>query len=146
VVSFVIINKLSIYVYRLHGKLVATYESASTRRFRLGRVDCIRAATMEALEWAKAMNQSAVTETGILGTKKIYYTVTDVIIIYWNAAVPGVICMSIYVGRWEVVKEGVVGNGDKDREEISSGDITKYQTSYKYNRSNIAYTIQIKGR
>jgi len=37
---------------------------------------------MEALEWAKAMNQSAVTETGILGTKKIYYTVTDVIIIY----------------------------------------------------------------
>lgn len=68
-------------VVRLHGKLVATYESASTRRFRLGRVDCIRAATMEALEWAKAMNQSAVTETGILGSKKIYYTVTDVIII-----------------------------------------------------------------
>ncbi|XP_015365440.1 PREDICTED: choline O-acetyltransferase [Diuraphis noxia] len=62
---------------KLHGKLVATYESASTRRFRLGRVDCIRAATVEALEWAKAMNQSAVTETGILGTKKIYYTVTD---------------------------------------------------------------------
>lgn len=65
-------------MFRLHGKLVATYESASTRRFRLGRVDCIRAATTEALEWAKAMNQSAVTETGILGTKKIYYTVTDV--------------------------------------------------------------------
>jgi len=64
---------------RLHGKLVATYESASTRRFRLGRVDCIRAATMETLEWAKAMNQSAVAETGILGTKKIYYTVNDVI-------------------------------------------------------------------
>ncbi|XP_025203705.1 choline O-acetyltransferase isoform X1 [Melanaphis sacchari] len=63
--------------HKLHGKLVATYESASTRRFRLGRVDCIRAATVEALEWAKAMNQSAVTETGILGTKKIYYTVTD---------------------------------------------------------------------
>ncbi|VVC41984.1 Hypothetical protein CINCED_3A025026 [Cinara cedri] len=63
--------------HKLHGKLVATYESASTRRFRLGRVDCIRAATTEALEWAKAMNQSAVTETSILGTKKIFYTVTD---------------------------------------------------------------------
>lgn len=60
--------------------MVTTYESASTRRFRLGRVDCIRAATMEALEWAKAMNQSAVNETGSCGTKKIYYTVTDVII------------------------------------------------------------------
>ncbi|XP_050423974.1 choline O-acetyltransferase [Adelges cooleyi] len=63
--------------HKLHGKLVATYESASTRRFRLGRVDNIRAATVEALEWAKAMNQSAVTESGILGTKKIYYTVTE---------------------------------------------------------------------
>ncbi|XP_050534663.1 choline O-acetyltransferase [Daktulosphaira vitifoliae] len=63
--------------HKLHGKLVATYESASTRRFRLGRVDCIRAATVEALEWAKAMNQSAVTESGILGTKKIYYTATE---------------------------------------------------------------------
>ena len=32
---------------RLTGSLVATYESASTRRFRLGRVDCIRAAHPE---------------------------------------------------------------------------------------------------
>lgn len=60
---------------------MATYESASTRRFRLGRVDCIRAATIETLEWAKAMNQSAATETGVLGAKKIYYTVTDVMTI-----------------------------------------------------------------
>ena len=34
-------------MYRLTGGLVATYESASTRRFRLGRVDCIRAAHPE---------------------------------------------------------------------------------------------------
>ncbi|XP_035891449.1 choline O-acetyltransferase-like isoform X3 [Anopheles stephensi] len=43
--------------YKLYGQLVSTYESASTRRFLLGRVDCIRSASMEALEWAKAMCQ-----------------------------------------------------------------------------------------
>ncbi|XP_046865290.1 choline O-acetyltransferase [Drosophila willistoni] len=43
--------------YKLYGHLVATYESASTRRFLHGRVDCIRAASMEALEWSKAMCQ-----------------------------------------------------------------------------------------
>lgn len=34
-------------VFRLNGSLVPTYESASTRRFRFGRVDCIRAAHPE---------------------------------------------------------------------------------------------------
>ncbi|KAH8382699.1 hypothetical protein KR009_004867, partial [Drosophila setifemur] len=69
--------------FKLYGRLVATYESASTRRFLhvsasniatdslknmflklnischplQGRVDCIRAASTEALEWAKAMCQ-----------------------------------------------------------------------------------------
>ena len=42
---------------RLFGKPTATYESASTRRFQLGRVDCIRSATCEAWEWAAAMLQ-----------------------------------------------------------------------------------------
>jgi len=37
---------------------VATYESASTRRYKLGRVDCIRSTTMEALEWVKSMGKS----------------------------------------------------------------------------------------
>ncbi|VDK79446.1 unnamed protein product [Onchocerca ochengi] len=41
--------------YRLHGHLVSTYESASIRRFRYGRVDNIRAATPEALRWVQAM-------------------------------------------------------------------------------------------
>lgn len=72
---------------RVYGHLVATYESASTRRFlhvsaraqapnnlRLnflvwkligkhiffqGRVDCIRSASTEALNWVKAMCQGA---------------------------------------------------------------------------------------
>uniref|UniRef100_A0A1B0EZJ6 Choline O-acetyltransferase n=1 Tax=Phlebotomus papatasi TaxID=29031 RepID=A0A1B0EZJ6_PHLPP len=48
---------LQLAYYKLYGHLVSTYESASTRRFLLGRVDCIRSATTEALEWAKAMCQ-----------------------------------------------------------------------------------------
>uniref|UniRef100_A0A158Q3N7 Choline O-acetyltransferase n=1 Tax=Dracunculus medinensis TaxID=318479 RepID=A0A158Q3N7_DRAME len=41
--------------YKVHQHLVSTYESASIRRFRLGRVDNIRAATPEALQWVQAM-------------------------------------------------------------------------------------------
>ncbi|KAA3676418.1 choline O-acetyltransferase [Paragonimus westermani] len=41
--------------FKLHHYLVPTYESASTRRFALARVDNIRACSMPALEWCKAM-------------------------------------------------------------------------------------------
>jgi hypothetical protein len=44
------------YYNRLHGKLVATYESAATRRFQLGRVDNIRSASSASLAWVKAMD------------------------------------------------------------------------------------------
>ena len=43
------------FLIRIHNKLVSTYESASVRRFRLGRVDNIRANTPAALEWVRAM-------------------------------------------------------------------------------------------
>ncbi|CAC5389476.1 CHAT [Mytilus coruscus] len=46
---------LQLTFYKIHRKLVSTYESASTRRFRLGRVDNIRANSPAALEWVKAM-------------------------------------------------------------------------------------------
>lgn len=37
---------------------MATYESASIRRFNYGRVDVIRAATKEALAWTEAMTHN----------------------------------------------------------------------------------------
>ncbi|KAH7980554.1 hypothetical protein HPB49_017256 [Dermacentor silvarum] len=40
---------------KVHRKLVSTYESASLRKFYLGRVDNIRAATAQALAWVQAM-------------------------------------------------------------------------------------------
>uniref|UniRef100_A0A2K6F541 Choline O-acetyltransferase n=3 Tax=Propithecus coquereli TaxID=379532 RepID=A0A2K6F541_PROCO len=45
---------LQLAFYRLHGRLAPTYESASVRRFREGRVDNIRSATPEALAFARA--------------------------------------------------------------------------------------------
>ena len=47
---------LQLTMFRLTGGLAATYESASTRRFRLGRVDCIRSAHPEALTWCRSMS------------------------------------------------------------------------------------------
>lgn len=40
----------------MYNRVVSTYESASIRRFCFGRVDNIRSATPQALEWAKAMD------------------------------------------------------------------------------------------
>ena len=52
--------------YRIHGELCATYESASTRRFQSGRVDCIRASHPEALAWVKAIVDKDSQESGEL--------------------------------------------------------------------------------
>lgn len=41
--------------YKLHGQIVSTYESASLRQFRFGRVDNIRANTCEAFNWIQSM-------------------------------------------------------------------------------------------
>ncbi|XP_042611266.1 choline O-acetyltransferase-like [Cyprinus carpio] len=46
---------LQLAFYRCHRRLVFTYESASLRRFRQGRVDNIRSSTPEALAFVKAM-------------------------------------------------------------------------------------------
>ncbi|XP_046885550.1 choline O-acetyltransferase [Hypomesus transpacificus] len=46
---------LQLAYHRCYGRPVSTYESASIRRFRGGRVDNIRSATSEALVFVKAM-------------------------------------------------------------------------------------------
>ncbi|XP_069000145.1 choline O-acetyltransferase [Embiotoca jacksoni] len=46
---------LQLAYYRCHDRPVSTYESASIRRFKEGRVDNIRSATPEALAFVKAM-------------------------------------------------------------------------------------------
>uniref|UniRef100_A0AAY3ZUQ7 Choline O-acetyltransferase n=1 Tax=Denticeps clupeoides TaxID=299321 RepID=A0AAY3ZUQ7_9TELE len=51
---------LQLAFYRCNGRQVSTYESASIRRFRQGRVDNIRSATPEALAFARAMTDERV--------------------------------------------------------------------------------------
>ncbi|XP_050501870.1 choline O-acetyltransferase [Diabrotica virgifera virgifera] len=77
---------LQLTYYRLYGKLTATYESASVRRFRLGRVDCIRSASPEALAWVKAMSQPKEDDTS---NKKVTFHLVsdDKKILLWNEAV-----------------------------------------------------------
>jgi len=48
---------LQLTMHRLTGGIVPTYESASTRRYQLGRVDSIRASHPEASAWCQAMDR-----------------------------------------------------------------------------------------
>jgi len=57
---------LQLTYYKIYGHLVSTYESASLRRFRHGRVDNIRAATVHVLELAKTLYQENTGENSIL--------------------------------------------------------------------------------
>ncbi|XP_060527166.1 choline O-acetyltransferase-like isoform X1 [Cylas formicarius] len=79
---------LQLAYYKLYGKLAATYESASTRRFLLGRVDCIRSASPEALEWVKAMTQPR-DEADDIGNKKVTFHLVsdDKKMLLWDDAV-----------------------------------------------------------
>lgn len=43
-------------IIRMYGHLAATYESAATRLFLLGRTDTIRACSAETLSFCKAMS------------------------------------------------------------------------------------------
>ncbi|KAM4703635.1 choline O-acetyltransferase [Rhinophrynus dorsalis] len=61
---------LQLAFYRCHRKLVPTYESASIRRFQMGRVDNIRSSTAEALVFVKAMIDG---KTTIPDCKKMEY-------------------------------------------------------------------------
>ncbi|RCN36189.1 Choline/Carnitine O-acyltransferase [Ancylostoma caninum] len=56
--------------FKLHGYVVCTYETASLRRYRTGRVDNIRANTMEALEWVRAMTGESSEETKLTLVRK----------------------------------------------------------------------------
>lgn len=67
----------------MYGRLFCTYESASTRRFRYGRVDCIRSATEEAHAWAQTMCQAepAGESDNDIG-KKVTFNLHSVCVLY----------------------------------------------------------------
>lgn len=65
----------------MYGYLVTTYESASLRRFRNGRVDNIRSAHAAALAWAAAMctaETPPLNDAGDDGQKKVSFNLYGV--------------------------------------------------------------------
>ncbi|XP_021925561.1 choline O-acetyltransferase-like isoform X2 [Zootermopsis nevadensis] len=68
---------LQLAYFRLYHKLVATYESASTRRFLLGRVDCIRSAHNETLQWVMAMCHDESGTEDIQSGKRVTFSLYD---------------------------------------------------------------------
>ncbi|XP_011482737.1 choline O-acetyltransferase isoform X1 [Oryzias latipes] len=62
---------LQLAYYRCHGRMVSTYESASTRRFQKGRVDNIRSATPEALAFIRAMTDGKLNSSLLQNIEKM---------------------------------------------------------------------------
>lgn len=50
---------MALAYYKMKGVVAATYESAQTRKYKLGRTEVIRSATVEAVAWCKAMENPA---------------------------------------------------------------------------------------
>lgn len=46
---------MALAYYKMKGELAPVYESAQTRKYKLGRTEVIRSATEEALAWCKSM-------------------------------------------------------------------------------------------
>ncbi|KAA0718026.1 Choline O-acetyltransferase [Triplophysa tibetana] len=94
---------LQLTFYRCHRRLVATYESASIRRFQEGRVDNIRSATPEALAFVKAMTE----RSNITDVEKMekFRTAVTAQTNYTILAVKGMAIDNHLLGLREVSKE-----------------------------------------
>ncbi|XP_078055644.1 choline O-acetyltransferase [Mustelus asterias] len=95
---------LQLSFYRCHGRLVPTYESASTRRFHEGRVDNIRSATKEALDFVKAMIDGGVS---VSDSKKmeLLWAAIDAQTNYTILAITGMAIDNHLLGLREMAKE-----------------------------------------
>ncbi|KAM8924854.1 choline O-acetyltransferase [Pelodytes ibericus] len=82
---------LQLAFYKCHRRLVPTYESASIRRFQMGRVDNIRSSTAEALTFVKAMTDG---QTTISDAEKMQY-LRDAIMAQTNYTILAITGMAI---------------------------------------------------
>ena len=57
-------SAFQIAYYKIYGQYVATYESASTSAFKLGRTETVRPATMATKELAEYMNKKSSSANG----------------------------------------------------------------------------------
>ncbi|XP_059373403.1 choline O-acetyltransferase-like [Carassius carassius] len=94
---------LQLTFYRCHGCLVPTYESASIRRFREGRVDNIRSSTPEALAFVKAMANSS--KTTDVEKMNLLWTAIKAQTKYTILAINGMAIDNHLLGLREIAKE-----------------------------------------
>ncbi|XP_058478002.1 choline O-acetyltransferase-like [Solea solea] len=95
---------LQLAFFKCRGRLVPTYESASTRRFQQGRVDNIRSATLQALAFVKSMTDERVTFTDSEKMKRLKDALiaqTD----YTIAAITGMAIDNHLLGLLRISKE-----------------------------------------
>ncbi|XP_018616536.1 choline O-acetyltransferase [Scleropages formosus] len=90
--------------YRCHGRLASTYESASIRRFREGRVDNIRSATAEALAFVKSMTDGKISVPDAEKMKKLWEAV-DAQTNYTILAITGQAIDNHLLGLRELARE-----------------------------------------
>ncbi|XP_069741551.1 choline O-acetyltransferase [Narcine bancroftii] len=95
---------LQLSFYRCHGRLVHTYESASVRCFQEGRVDTIRSATKETLDFARAMIDG---RTSISDSKKmeLLWTAINAQVDYTVRCITGMAIDNHLLGLQEMAKE-----------------------------------------
>ena len=99
---------LQLTYYKVERKLVSTYESASIRQFKHGRVDNIRAATLEALAWSKSMCDQ-IPQIQVCSLQFIYqFNVTTAIIK----------CLFLYFQNQEKHQIGMFVNAIKKQNQI----------------------------
>ncbi|VDN04258.1 unnamed protein product [Thelazia callipaeda] len=111
--------------YRQYGHLVSTYESASIRRFRSGRVDNIRAATPEALRWVQAMLDESKTRVllSILASSFISFKIihleakTELEVLFSS----DILVSMLQEEKWELFTQAV-----KKQAEVTLENITGY--------------------
>ncbi|XP_075999660.1 choline O-acetyltransferase b [Genypterus blacodes] len=95
---------LQLVFYKCNGRLVSTYESASTRRFQEGRVDNIRSATSEALAFVKSMTDERAALSDSEKMKRLRDAInaqTD----YTIAAITGMAIDNHLLGLQRIAKE-----------------------------------------
>ncbi|KAG5671591.1 hypothetical protein PVAND_001784 [Polypedilum vanderplanki] len=102
---------LQLAYYKLYGHLVSTYESASTRRFLLGRVDCIRSASIEALEWAKAMCQGEGANVALESDKEDEEDSRKVSFSIYNREQLTELFRTAATRQTEIMVQNILGNG-----------------------------------
>ncbi|XP_056286592.1 choline O-acetyltransferase-like [Pseudoliparis swirei] len=95
---------LQLAVYKCNRRLRPTYESASIRRFKRGRVDNIRSATPEALAFATAMTDERATFSDAEKMKRLHNAI-NAQTNYTIAAISGMAIDNHLLGLQRIAKE-----------------------------------------